>query len=196
MLAAERVADDVVHLLLAAGAHAARALDAGIEVHRDAGVGNIGLGLLPGFKPGQSNPELARPAVHPVDLGVALLRHVGEQQLDHHLLRSERARAVGGDLHPLRRVAAAGRREHALALHFDHAGAAVAVGPQGLRVAQVRDDDAVLLRRLDDGLVRAADHGLAVQLELDRQCRELLRADAVHARFPSSPLPAGSTSSP
>ncbi len=47
MLAAVRVADDVVHLLLAAGAQAARALDAGIQVDRDRRVGEIRFGLVP-----------------------------------------------------------------------------------------------------------------------------------------------------
>src|SRR5437773_6525712 len=70
-------------------------------------------------------------------------------------------------------VAAAGRREHALALDFDHAGAAVAVRAHAFLVAEVRDVDAVMLGRLDEGLVRPADDGLAVQLELDRHCRRL-----------------------
>jgi hypothetical protein len=38
-------------------------------------------------------------------------------------------------------------------------------------VAKVRDLDAVLLRRLDDRLVGAPDHRLAVELELDRHHR-------------------------
>ena len=85
---------------------------------------------------------------------VALLRDVGEQQLEHHLLRMQRARAVARHFHPGR-----GRRqhdggEHALAFHFDHARAAVAVGPHAFRVTEVRDLDAVLARRLDDRLVR------------------------------------------
>src|SRR5262249_60645945 len=50
MLAAESIADDVVYLLFAAGAHATRALDAAIEVHCDAVVREIGGGLMPGSK--------------------------------------------------------------------------------------------------------------------------------------------------
>ena len=47
-VAAERVADDVVDLLLAARAHAARALDARVEVHRHRRMRQIGRGLLRG----------------------------------------------------------------------------------------------------------------------------------------------------
>ena len=43
---AEGVSDHVVDLLLAAGAYAAVALDAGIEVDRHGGVGNVGFGLF------------------------------------------------------------------------------------------------------------------------------------------------------
>src|SRR5438034_8486362 len=85
-------------------------------------------------------------------------------------------------------------REHALALDFDHAGAAVAVRAHAFLVAEVRDVDAVMLGRLDEGLVRPADDGLAVQLELDRHCRRLRGAYAVH-RAPLIGSPAGSISS-
>src|SRR6185436_9485330 len=123
-----------------------------------------------------------------------LLRHVGEQQLEHHLLRGERARRVGGDLHAGARVAAARGRERALALDLHNAGAAVAVGALVAAVAQVRDHDAVLLRGLDDLLVGPADDGLAVELELDRHHRELLVLDAFHqVTFRS--LPGRNTSS-
>src|SRR5438034_11092337 len=71
-------------------------------------------------------------------------------------------------------------REHALALDFDHAGAAVAVRAHAFLVTEVRDVDAVMLGRLDEGLVRPADDGLAVQLELDRHCRRLRGAYAIH----------------
>src|SRR2546426_2013215 len=67
-----------------------------------------------------------------------------------------------------------------LALHLDDAGAAVAVGPQRARVAQVRDRDAVPARRLDDQLVGPSDHGLAVELELDRHHRHLLLGHPFH----------------
>ena len=43
---AQRVADHVVDLLFTAGAHAAVALDAGVQVHRHGGVAQIGRGLL------------------------------------------------------------------------------------------------------------------------------------------------------
>src|SRR5438309_1855712 len=101
-VAAVRIADDVVDLHLAAGAHAARALDAGVEVHRDRRVRNVALWLLASCEPG---------------------------------------------------IAA---------------------------MAQVRNVDAVLACRLDDLLVGPPDHGLAVQLELDRHHRELVGPHPFH----------------
>jgi hypothetical protein len=82
--------------------------------------------------------ELLRPLI---ELGVERVRrlgHVREQQLDRHLLADEGTLAVGRDLHVLLRIAAARRRQHALALDLHHAGAAVAVGPHALHVAEAR----------------------------------------------------------
>ena len=47
-------------------------------------------------------------------------------------------------------IAAARRRQHALALDLDHARPAVAVGPHAFHVAEARDLDAELLRGLED----------------------------------------------
>jgi hypothetical protein len=180
VLAAVGVADHVVHLLLSTGAHAARALDAGIEVDRDGGVRNVGFRLLPALESGQAEVHLPRPQLQLVVLRVLPFGHVGKKQLEDHLLRQLGARVVGSDLHSLLRVAAARRRERALALDLDHAGAAVAVGPHAGLVAEVRDLDAVLLRRLDDRLVGAADYRLAVELELNRHHGQLLRRNPFH----------------
>ncbi len=121
-----------------------------------------------------------RPAIELGVERVGLLGDVGEQELQHHLLAGHRARVVGRDFHPVLGGAAAGGREHALALDLDHAGAAVAVGAQALLVAEVRNVDAVVLGGLDEGFVRAADDGPAVQLELDGHRRRLRCADPVH----------------
>src|SRR2546426_3704599 len=59
-----------------------------------------------------------------------------------------------------------------LALHLDDAGAAVAVGPQRARVAQVRDRDAVPARRLDDQ--RSEEHTSELQSPCNLVCRLLL----------------------
>jgi hypothetical protein len=179
-VAAVGVADDVVHLNLAASAHAASALDAGVEVDRDRGMGNVRFGLFSCWKSRTSNPELLGPEGHLVLPRVALLRHVGKQELQHHLLRSERARRVGSHLHARGGIAAARRREHALALDFDHAGAAVAVGALVAAVAKMRDVDPMLLRGGDDRLVGTPDHGFAVELELDRHHCELLGGNSFH----------------
>ncbi len=66
-------------------------------------------------------------------------------------------------------LALAGGGQHALALHLDHAGAAVAVGAiAGCRMpAQVRDLGAVPLRHLPDGLARLGLDLASVQREGD-----------------------------
>jgi hypothetical protein len=166
--AAEGVADDVVHLLLAAGAHAARALDAGIQVHRHRRVREVAHRLLARGEARAGHAQLARPLEQLVRAGLQVLhRHVGHEELDHHLLGMDRALRVRRDFHALRGLAAARRREHALALDLDHARAAVAVGAVPLLVAEVRDVGAVALRGLDDGLAGEGRDRLAVQLELD-----------------------------
>ena len=76
-----------------------------------------------------------------------------------HLLAGQSPRAVAGDLHPFLGIAAAGWRQHALALDLHHAGAAVAVRPHAFHVAQARNLDAVPLRGLKDRLVRTAGDG-------------------------------------
>ena len=96
--AAQCQADDVVDLRFAAGAHAAVALDAGVEVDGHGRMGQVGAGCSRrravragrGVTPRRaaqalSSPWRLRPAVVAVPL-VALLRQVGQQQLQHHLL--------------------------------------------------------------------------------------------------------------
>ena len=122
--------------------------------------------------------------------------HVREQQLEHHLLASARARALlVVTSMPVRRIAAAGRREHALALDLDHAGAAVAVGPHAFHVAEARDLDAVLLSAVSMIVSSgAADDRPAVQRERRSASSRAARVRAVashRASLPSSR--AGST---
>src|SRR5262249_35465737 len=171
---------------------------------RDRGMRDIGLRLLSRLEPGQAQVHFPRPEVELVLLRVLPLGHVRKQELQDHLLRKLGARIIGGDLHPLFGIAAARRRERALALDLDHAGAAVTVGPHAGLVAKVRDLDAVLLRRLDDRLVGTADDGLAVELELNGHHRELLGRNAFHRQRASLPIyrlstllsRAGNTASP
>src|SRR5579872_1357105 len=63
MRTSERVADYVVHLLLATGPHTASALNAGVEVHCDRGMRRILRRLLPGFEAGLANRELPCPMI-------------------------------------------------------------------------------------------------------------------------------------
>src|SRR5437763_12360422 len=73
-------------------------------------------------------------------------------------------------LHPRRGRPDARGGEHPLALHFDHAGAAIAVGPiAGLRQpAQMRDLDALSVRHLPDRLARLGLDLGAIEKKADR----------------------------
>ncbi len=167
--AAQRETDDVVDLFLAARAHATRALDAGIEVHRHRRVRDIGGRLCPRGKAGTSDAQRLFPVFEFGVGAIEFFRNVGREQLDDHFLCMHGARTVARDLHAGRRDAAAGRRQHALALDFHHARAAIAVGPHARLVAKVRNVDAVAQRGLDDRLTGDRGDRLSVQLELD--CR-------------------------
>src|SRR5882762_6575695 len=74
------------------------------------------------------------------------------------------------DLHPRFRGPDARGGEHPLALNLDHAGAAIAVGAvAGLgQPAQMRDLDAVAVRRLPDRLARLGLDLGVVEKEADR----------------------------
>ncbi len=168
MRAAKGVADHVVDLLLAAGAHAARALDAGVEIDRHRRMGDVGRRLRARLETRLADAEPAPPLR---ELGIGLvdaLGHVRHQHLDDDLLRKPRPRACALHFHACGWRAATRRREHALALDLDDAGAAVAVGPHAGRVAQMRDLDAVPRCRFDNRLAGHRRHFAAIQREADR----------------------------
>ena len=181
MLTTKGVADDIIHLLFAAGAHAAVALYARIKIDRDGRVRHVPLHLRARRKARQTHIELFRPHIEFRLARVALRRHIREQQLEHHFLRAQRARVVGGHLHALFRVAAARGRQRALAFDLHHARTAVPVRPHPLLVTKVRNLDAVLFCRLYDRLIRTADHISSVQLERNRHRRLLLFTYSVHS---------------
>ena len=173
VLAAEGEADHVVDLLVAAGAQAARALDAGVEIDGDTGVREIGGDTGPRREARLADVQARRPIIDLVMACVFLLRHVRLQQLDHHLLCLARARAVGRHLHAGLRRAAAGGGEDALALDLDHAGAAVAHRIEPGLVAEAGDFDAFVIRYLENGLGAQPRDFAAVEREGDRRCFEL-----------------------
>jgi len=169
LTATKRVADHVVVLFLAAGAHAARALDAGVEVDRHRGVRKIGIGLLAGVESRCRHAEFAGPFGQFVFGRLVILRRrVGRQQLQHQLLRMYRTLGGSIDLHVVRRMPAARWRQRALALDLDYAGAAVAIGAIAGLVAEVRDLLAVLLGNFDQGLVFEGGNLFAVEGEFDQ----------------------------
>src|SRR5690606_7679925 len=87
----------------------------------------------------------------------------------HHPARGLRPLVVGDDLHAGRRLADAGRRQHALALDLDHAGAAVAVrAVVGIGLpAQMGDLVPEAIGDLPDGLTRLGRDLAAVKDERD-----------------------------
>src|SRR5690606_5771193 len=116
-----RVADHVVDLLLAAGAHAASALDAGVELHRDRRMAEVRRGLVARGEARRTDLEHLRPVAQFGVFAPVRLGRIGEQQLDHHPLRGTRAIALRAHLHPGCRGTAARWREHPLAFDLDHA---------------------------------------------------------------------------
>jgi hypothetical protein len=168
VMAAVRVADHVVHLLFAAGAYTARALDAGVEIHRHRRMREVRVPLQTRRESRCAHAQLLGPVQQFVGARFVIHgRRIGLQQFQHHLLRVLHTPAVGDDFHPVLWVAAARRRQHALALDLDDACPAIAVGAITGLVTKVRNLDAVLLRDVDDVLVRKAAHGFAVQFEFD-----------------------------
>ena len=176
---AHGVADDVVDLLFTAGAHAAVALDAGIQVHRHGGVRHVGGGLFAaqGFEFGADlHVQAIGPVAQLTVLGrgiglipfVAGVGHVGEQHLQNHLLAFDRAFAGGLHFHPGGGVAAATGSQGALAFDLDHAGAAVAVGAVAVLVAKVGDVHTMALGGFENRLALKGVDGFLVERELHR----------------------------
>ena len=148
--AAERHADHVIDLHLAAGADAEPAIDAGIEIDGHGGMGEIGLDDTVGREAGAVDVLNFRPVPerrHPVGRILAR-RLIGEQQLHHHAAGLDRALGRRLHHHVGRGLADAGGGEHALALDLDHAGAAIAVGAIARlrQPAEMRDVDALAAR--------------------------------------------------
>ena len=98
---------------------------------------------------------------------VAGVGHVRQQHLQHHLLALEGTLAGGLHLHARRSAAAAAGCQGAFALDLDHAGAAVAISPQAVLVAEVRNIDAVPLRGFENGFALKGMNGDLVQCEAD-----------------------------
>ncbi len=157
-VAAAGHADDVVDLHFAAGAHAEIALDAGVEIDRHGRMAAVGRGRVRACRSGWWRRPCGRPRprISIADRARRLARRAGRKSA----ARTPSARAVlarseaAFTFMPARGLADAARRQHALALDLDHAGAAIAVGAvAGLgRIAQMRDVGAEALGHLPDGL--------------------------------------------
>ena len=141
--AAPGVADDVVDLHLAAGAHAARALDAGGKVDRHGRVRQVGCRRLASQRRQRRPHDDAQACGPGRELAVRLQAgvvvplvagcgQVGQQQLQHQAPAGAGSLAVGAHRHAGRRGAAATGGQRAFAGDLDHAGAAVAVRAQSL----------------------------------------------------------------
>ena len=182
-LAAEGQADDVVDLLVAAGANAARALDAGVEIDRHRRVRQVGGDRSARRKARLADLQLRRPRGELAVQGVLALADVGEQQLENQLLRLQDPVALGRDLHPGARRAAAGGREDALAGDLDHARPAVAGEVEPFLVAKARDRHAFPIGDLEQRFAGTRLDLAAVQLERDGRSLDQRRfgaCDGVH----------------
>ena len=78
MFATEGKTNHVVHLLFAAGAHAARALNARIQIHRDAVVRQVGLRLMACLKARLAELKFTCPLIQFRIQRMTLFGHVGE----------------------------------------------------------------------------------------------------------------------
>ena len=174
-------ANHLVDLLLAAGPHAAVALNAGIQVHRHRRVGQVlpirwrrsrarqrlqggtHVHVQAGGPVAEFAVRLAGIVFNPA---VALRWHVGQQHLQHHFLALLRPGAVGLHHHAFGGQAATTGRQRALALHLDHAGAAIAVGPVALAMAEVGNPDAQALGGRPQGFAGLGLGCLAIQLKM------------------------------
>ena len=182
-LAAERQADDVVDLLVAAGANAARALDAGVEVDRHRRVRQVLRHRRARRKARLADAEVLCPGVELAVPGVRGGADVGQQKFEDELLRLQDALALRRDLHPGGGRAAARRREDALAVDLDHARAAVSGEVESFLVAKARDRDAFAVGDLEQRLAGARGDFAAVELEGDRRPLDQRRfgaSDGVH----------------
>ena len=172
VMAAAGHADHVVDLNFAAGADAEIALDAGVEIDRHRHMAAVGRRLLLALgKTAGLDAHLVGPVPefrHWIMRGGAL-GLIGDQEIEDHLARRLGALIGGVDLHAGRGLADAARRQHALALDLDHAGAAVAVGAVARlgRVTKMRNLHAFPLGDLPDGFARARGHFAAVEREGD-----------------------------
>src|SRR6056297_675808 len=200
IVAAPGHADHVIDLHIAAGADAQVALDAGIKVDahghvtviqkRDSVALQFGKAAM-GHAVGVGHvPQMAGGIMRGVAFGL-----IGEQHLDHHLARGFGAVRIGRDDHAFAGLADTGGHERALALDFDHAGAAVAIGTiagSGL-VAEMRDYQAATIGDLPDRQTGFGLDLLSIECDLDRlrHARASLSVAILdHARaFPSPPIP-------
>ncbi len=93
MFTAKSQANDIVHLHVPAGAHAAGALNAIVHVYRDGWVGQVGRHGCSRVKPAAFNLHLLAPVGQFIvgfqRFWVCMVGHVGQQQFQHHFLRGD-----------------------------------------------------------------------------------------------------------
>ena len=178
--------NDLVDLHVATGTHTTVALDTRRQIDRHRGVRIIApchalcvvrvpaAQILQG-RP-NAHPHLMRPlaefAMGQVGFSVdplhAAVGSVGQQQLHHQGAAFLRPFAVGVHDHAGRRCATATGCQAALALDFDHTGAAVAIRPVTWLVAQMRNLYALTLGHLPQGFAGLGVYRQAVEVESNR----------------------------
>ncbi len=177
--ASEGVTDHVVHLRFTARAHAAVALNAGVELDQHGRVRRIDCnGFAPNRFQGLAglNPQAIRPIAE-LAKGArlwrlrgplpALVGHVGQQHFEHHALAFGGALRLGVHLHASRGCAAAAGGQHPLAFDFDDTGTAIAIGAQVVVLAQTGHRQTQAIGHLQQGLPRLSPHRLAIEFEFN-----------------------------
>ena len=174
------IADDIVHLLFTTSSHAAVALNTGIQVDSHGRMRDISRRLLaPQALKFRSDRDVH--GLHPITQltmlpcfcpFVTLIRHIRQQQLQHHLLALFGAKALAQDLKAWGDIAAAAGGQRSFAFDFHHARTAIAICAHALFVAKVRNLNAMSLGRIENGLTFKAHHGLVIEFEFNARWRQ------------------------
>ena len=120
---------------------------------------------MPCFKAGFANADFGGPLVQLVVPCVGFLRHVRQQQFQHHFLRSHSARAVGDNFHAGGGSPAARGREHPFTVNLDHAGPAISYGLHAFTITKVGYLQALSLSHFQNRLAGVGSHLFAVEAE-------------------------------
>src|SRR5262245_7572860 len=155
-------------------AHTARAFDAALAVKYNVRTENFAFAvvLLSFLEAARLTVMLhvivLQPALPRLITDRTIQRMIYQKKLHHRFANRQHFRALGQDRHPFRRLGVASDLELWHFLDLDKAHAAVAGDGKLGVIAIMRNFDAYIRRRLDDGLAFGGGNFLAVDIELNR----------------------------